>query len=70
MHIGSVNSRLGFILEIYKSLNETHALRLKKLLNKSHILLDQNLSNEGSYSSDWKLQINISPEELTSVVRT
>lgn len=70
MQIGAVNSRLGFILQAYKILNDDFSARLKKTLNKSHILFDPNLINEGPYNSEWKLRINVSPEELISTVRT
>lgn len=70
MDTSSVCGRLGFLLETYEIKNEILLDLLKEKINKSYALLDPNLTNEGNYLSKWKLRLNVSAEELKSIVRT
>jgi len=68
--VGAVIRRLGFLLELYKigSFEEWEILRSQ--LTETYVQLDPLLPSEGKYLRKWRLQSNVSPEELLSVVST
>jgi predicted transcriptional regulator of viral defense system len=67
---GIVYRRLGYLLEVYKIGSNQIIERLQEKLTDAYQLLDPTQINEGKYYSRWKLRLNISEEELLSVVRT
>lgn len=70
INIGAVIRRLGFIMEIYGvGTREDRKMLLDQLTN-TYMKLDPMLLAEGKFIRKWRLQLNVSPDELLSVVRT
>ena len=67
---GAVLRRLGFLLELYELGPSTELDRLRDKLTLTYMLLDPLLPPEGKYLSRWRLRLNVTPEELQTVVRT
>ncbi len=68
--VGAVIRRLGFLLELYKiGISEDWEI-LSLHLTETYVRLDPLLPSEGKFLRKWRLQLNVSPEELLSVVRT
>jgi len=68
--VGVVFRRLGFLLELYKiGISEDWEI-LSSHLTETYVRLDPLLPSEGKFLRKWRLQLNVSPEELLSVVRT
>ena len=67
---GAVIRRLGYLLELYKIGTPENLEFLRSRLTESYARLDPHLPAEGDYIRKWRLQLNVSPEELLSVVRT
>lgn len=70
INIGSVIRRLGYLLELYKIGSPENWEILRDHLTETYVLLDPILPSEGKYVRKWRLQLNVSPEELLSIVRT
>ncbi len=68
--IGAVIRRLGFLLELYKIGTPEDWELLRSYLTETYVRLDPFLPSEGKFLRKWRLQLNVSPEELLSVVRT
>jgi len=68
--IGAVIRRLGFLLELYKIGTSENLELLSSHLTETYVLLDPFLPSEGKFLRKWRLRLNVSPEELLSVVRT
>jgi len=68
--IGAVIRRLGFLLELYKIGTSEDWEILSLHLTETYVRLDPLLPSEGKFLRKWRLQLNVSPEELLSVVRT
>lgn len=68
--IGAVLRRLGFLLELYKIGTVENWEILRSRLTETYVRLDPLLPSEGKYLRKWRLLLNVSPEELLSVVRT
>jgi len=68
--VGAVIRRLGFLLELYKIGTSEDWEILSSHLTETYVRLDPFLSSEGKFMRRWRLQLNVSPEELLSVVRT
>lgn len=68
--IGAVIRRLGFILELYEIGTPEQHEPLRRMLTGTYDRLDPVLPPEGKLLRRWRLQLNISPEELKAVVRT
>jgi len=70
LDVGAVIRRLGFLFEIFE-VDAPHELsRLREGLSATYAILDPMLPNEGRLLARWRLKLNISPEEIQSVVRT
>jgi predicted transcriptional regulator of viral defense system len=67
--IGAVVRRLGFLLETYEMV-APDLDRLRSGLTETYVRLDPVLPAEGKRLRRWRLQLNVDPEELRSVVRT
>lgn len=64
---GAVQRRLGYLLELY-ALGDTADLeRHRRRLTATYVVLDPLLPKEGEFLSRWKLQLNVSAEELRRV---
>jgi len=68
--VGAVIRRLGFLLELYKIGTSEDWEILSLHLTENYVRLDPLLPPEGKFLRKWGLQLNVSPEELLSVVRT
>ena len=70
INIGAVIRRLGFLLELYKIGTSEDWEVLSSHLTETYVRLDSFLPSEGKFLRKWRLQLNVSPEELISVVST
>ena len=68
--VGAVIRRLGFLLETYELANKSQIERLRKDLTSTYVRLDPILPEEGKYLHRWRLQLNVTQEELKAIVRT
>lgn len=68
--VGSVIRRLGFLLELYQIGQDKDLDALREILTDTYIRLDPSLPAEGKFLRRWRLQLNVSQEELLAVVRT
>lgn len=65
--VGAVIRRLGYLLEHYGLADASALEPLRDLLTATYLRLDPLLPVEGAYLSRWKLQLNVTPEELDTV---
>jgi predicted transcriptional regulator of viral defense system len=68
--IGAVTRRLGYLLELYQLASERDLAMLKKSLTATTVPLDPLLPREGPHLMRWRLQLNISAQELSAVRET
>jgi len=67
--VGAVIRRLGFLFELYGIGNVEDWELLRSYLSETYVRLDPLLPSEGKFLRKWRLQLNVSPEELLSVVK-
>ena len=65
--IGAVIRRLGYLLELYAIAPVSELARLRKALTATYVPLDPTLPKEGPHLRRWRLQLNITPQELETV---
>ena len=70
MDIGAVTRRLGYILELYGLGSPEKREHLRDHLTDTYAKLDPLLPPEGKFIRKWRLHLNVSPDELLSVVKT
>jgi predicted transcriptional regulator of viral defense system len=70
LNIGSVKRRLGYLLELFDIAPEQQLRAFRKSLTATYVPLDPLLPREGPHLAKWRLQINISPEELQAARST
>ena len=70
LRVGATTRRLGYLLELYKIAPEDELARLRQSLTASYQPLDPNLPREGPHVARWRLEVNISPDELEGVRAT
>ena len=70
MDIGAVIRRLGYILELYGMGSPEKLGNLRDNLTDTYVKLDPLLPPEGKFIRKWRLHLNVTPDELLSVVRT
>lgn len=70
LDIGAVLGRLGFLLELYNIGRPEDRETIQRHLTESYAKLDPLLPSEGKFLRKWRLQLNVSPEELLAVART
>lgn len=68
--IGAVIRRLGYLLELYEICPSEHLETLRSRLTETYARIDPILPAEGKFIRRWRLQLNVSPDELLSAVRT
>lgn len=68
--IGAVIRRLGYLLELYRIAPESELARLRQSLTSTYLPLDPVLPKEGRHLRRWRLQLNITPQELEAVRAT
>jgi predicted transcriptional regulator of viral defense system len=67
LNIGAIIRRLGYLLELY-DLAESSALDpLRQSLSATYQRLDPILPASGPHLARWRLQLNVSPEELRTL---
>jgi predicted transcriptional regulator of viral defense system len=64
---GAVLRRLGYLLEHYAIAPQSDLARLRDALSETYVPLDPLLPKEGTYVRRWRLQLNITPQELDSI---
>jgi predicted transcriptional regulator of viral defense system len=67
---GAVIRRLGYLLELYAMAPESELARLRNALTATYVPLDPVLPKEGSHLRRWRLQLNITPQELETIRAT
>lgn len=70
LRIGAVSRRLGYLLELYGIAPENELARLRKSLTATYAPLDPMLPREGLHLKRWRLQLNITREELEALRAT
>ena len=70
MGTGAVIRRLGYLLELYAIAPESELSRLRDTLSETYAPLDTLLPKEGPHLRRWRLQLNITPQELESIRTT
>ena len=66
----AVAKRLGFLLELFELGGQDLLDKLQMRVSSSFVLLDPSLAAKGRYTSQWRLRINLNPEELKEIVKT
>lgn len=64
---GAVLRRLGYLLELCAIAPESELAGLRNALSETYAPLDPMLPGEGTHLRRWRLQLNITPQELESV---
>lgn len=67
LDVGAVVRRLGYLLEQYGLADEAALEPLRSALSATYQRLDPLLPAEGAFLSRWRLQLNVTPEELDAV---
>ncbi len=65
--VGAVIRRLGYLLELYGISSEDELARLRETLTDSYMRLDPMLPKEGHHLHRWRLQLNITRDELEAI---
>jgi predicted transcriptional regulator of viral defense system len=65
--IGAVIRRLGYLLELYAIAPEGELAKLRRALTATYVPLDPMLPKVGSHLRRWRVQLNITPEELETI---
>jgi predicted transcriptional regulator of viral defense system len=68
--VGAVTRRLGYLLELYAIAPEAQLKRLHDGLTETYVGLDPTLPMEGPHLARWRLQLNITPQELQAIRAT
>jgi predicted transcriptional regulator of viral defense system len=68
--VGAVIRRLGYLMEAYDIGAPENLAQLREKLTSTYNLLDPVLPPEGKFLARWRLRLNVSPEEIQTVVRT
>ena len=69
LDVGAVVRRLGYLLEHYGLADVTMLESLRGMLTATYQRFDPLLPAEGPFVSRWRLQLNVTPEELDAVRR-
>ncbi len=64
---GAVLRRLGYLLELYAIAPQSELARLRDVLSETYVPLDPMLPKEGPHLRRWRLQLNITRQELESI---
>ncbi len=65
--VGAVVRRLGYLLEHYSLADDLVLEPLRGMLTATYQRLDPLLPAEEAFLSRWRLQLNVTPEELDAV---
>jgi predicted transcriptional regulator of viral defense system len=64
---GAVIRRLGYLLELYAIAPESELARLRETLTATYVPLDPMLPKEGRHLRRWRLQLNVTSQELETI---
>jgi predicted transcriptional regulator of viral defense system len=64
---GALKRRLGFLLELYAMASPDQLQSLRSKLTSTYDRLDPTLPKSGSFQARWRLQFNISIDELEAI---
>lgn len=67
LDVGAVTRRLGYLLELYGMGAERDLLEIRNGLSDTYHRIDPIFPKEGPHDARWRLQLNVSPEELLAV---
>ena len=70
LDIGAIYRRLGYLLELFETKETDQVDLLRKKLTSTYMLLDPAMPAEGKFIARWRLRLNVSPEEIKSIIRT
>ena len=70
MDIGAVIRRLGYLMELFQIGSPKMRDPLRERLTETVVRLDPLLPAGGKFLRRWRLQLNVTPEELLAAVRT
>lgn len=70
LNVGAVTRRLGYLLELYGLATPDTLKRLGSELTKTYDVLDPVLPRGGRHVARWRLQLNVSADELDAIRRT
>jgi predicted transcriptional regulator of viral defense system len=70
LDVRAVAQRLGYLLELYDLGTPSLIASLQEMVGASYARLDTLLPERGPYLARWRLQLNLEPETLQSIVRT
>jgi predicted transcriptional regulator of viral defense system len=70
LRVGAVMRRLGYLLELYTLAPAAQVAKLQKALTATYASLDPTLPREGAHLARWRLQLNVTPDELQQVLKT
>jgi predicted transcriptional regulator of viral defense system len=70
LDIGAVYRRLGYLLEVFEMQEISQLELLRRKLTATYVLLDPTLPAEGKFIARWRLRLNVSPEEIKTLIRT
>jgi predicted transcriptional regulator of viral defense system len=70
LNVGAVIRRLGYLLELYELAESPVLDPLRHSLSATYQRLDPVLSASGPHLARWRLQLNVSPEELRALRST
>jgi predicted transcriptional regulator of viral defense system len=65
--VGAVVRRLGYLLEHYRLADAVTLEALRTMLTATYQRFDPLMPAEGPFISRWRLQLNVTPEELDAV---
>ncbi len=65
--VGAVIRRLGYLLELYAIAPKDQLMRLRNTLTATYVPLDPMLPKEGTHLRRWRLQLNVTPQELETI---
>ena len=65
--VGAVIRRLGYLLELYAIAPKDQLMRLKNTLTATYGPIDPMLPKEGPHLRRWRLQLNVTPQELETI---
>lgn len=70
LNIGAVFRRLGYLLELFETQENDQIELLQKKLTSTYVLLDPMLPAEWRFIARWRLRLNVSREEINTIIRT
>lgn len=70
MDIGAVIRRLGYLMELYQIGSPETRDPLRERLTETVVRLEPLLPAGGKFLHRWRLQLNVTPDELLAVART